>query len=190
MVVFVAGLIVFLGVHSTRVFAGRWRASTIARIGEGPWKGLYSLVSIAAFVALVWGYGQVRHQIPVWDPPEFMPYVTLVVMLPVFVLLAAAYVPRNSLKAGVHHPMLLAVKLWAFAHLLSNGNLADVLLFGSFLAWAVVTLSAARKRDRAAATVYPRGTTAATMVCLVVGLAVYLAFIFGLHAWLIGVDPI
>ena len=190
MVVFVAGLVVFLGLHSTRVFAERWRTATIARIGEGPWKGLYSLISIAAFVAIVWGYGQVRQQMPVWEPPGFMLYVTAGLMLPVFVLLVAAYVPRNSLKAGVHHPMLLGVKLWAFAHLLSNGNLADVMLFGSFLVWAVMTFRAANKRDRATGTVYPRGTTAATMICLVVGLAVYAAFIFGLHEWLIGVDPI
>lgn len=127
---------------------------------------------------------------PLWDPPAAMRYVTVVLMLPVFVLLVAPYVPRNAIKAKLHHPQVLSVKLWAFAHLLSNGNLADVLLFGGFLAWAVVVFSAARKRDRAAGTVYPPGTAAMTLVCVVVGLAIYAAFLMGLHRWLTGVAPI
>jgi uncharacterized membrane protein len=190
MVLFIAGLLVFLGVHSTRVFAEGWRGATIARIGEGPWKGIYSVVSIAAFVLLVWGYGQVRQQMPLWDPPAAMRYVTALLMLPVFVIFVAAYVPRNGIKAKVHHPQVLSVKLWAFAHLLSNGNLADVLLFGGFLAWAILSYSAARKRDRAAGTVYPDGAPSMTIVCVVVGLAIYVAFVVGLHRWLIGVPPI
>lgn len=190
MVALVAGLVVFLGLHSVRIFAEGWRGRTIARIGEKPWKALYSLVSIAGFVLLVWGYTQARQQVPLWDPPDFMQYVTVALMLPVFVLLTAAYWPHNSIKAGVHHPMLLAVKLWAVAHLLSNGNLADVLLFGSFLFWAILDLRAAGKRDRAAGTVWPRGTTAATLGCIVIGLGIYAAFILDLHEWLIGVQPI
>ncbi|MGE5096231.1 MAG: NnrU family protein [Betaproteobacteria bacterium] len=190
MVTFVAGLLLFLGIHSTRVFADGWRTATIARIGEGPWKGVYSLLSIAGFVLLVWGYGRARGQVPLWDPPAFMRYVTVALMLPVFVLFVASYVPRNGIKAKLHHPQVLSVKLWAFAHLLSNGSLADVLLFGGFLAWAVLSYSAARKRDRAAGTVYPAGSAKGTLVCVVVGLAIYAAFVFGLHTWLIGVPPI
>lgn len=189
MILFVVGLLLFLGVHSTRVFAEGWRGATIARIGEGPWKGIYSVVSIAAFVLLVWGYGRARHQMPIWDPPQAMHYLTVLLMVPAFVLFVAAYVPRNGIKAKLHHPQVLSVKLWAFAHLLSNGNLADVLLFGGFLAWAILSYSAARKRDRAAATVYPPGTLQGTIVCVVVGLAIYAAFLFGLHTWLIGVAP-
>ena len=101
MAMLIAGLVVFLGVHSTRVFAEGWRSATIARIGEGPWKGIYSLVSIASFVLLVWGYGHARQQMPLWDPPAFLRYVTAVLMLPVFVLLAAPYVPRNGVKAKI-----------------------------------------------------------------------------------------
>ena len=190
MVLFVVGLVLFLGVHSTRVFAEGWRAATIARIGEGPWKAIYSVVSIVGFVLLVWGYAQARQQAPLWDPPAFMRHVAALLMLPVFVLFVAAYVPRNGLKARLHHPQLLSVKLWAVAHLLSNGNLADVLLFGGFLAWAVLAFTAARRRDRAAATVYPAGTVQGTIVCVVVGLAIYAAFVLGLHAWLIGVAPV
>lgn len=190
MVLFILGLLIFLGVHSTRVFAEGWRVATIARIGEGPWKGIYSLVSIAAFVLLVWGYGQARHQMPIWSPPEAMRYVTALLMLPVFVLFVAAYVPRNGIKARLHHPQVLSVKVWAFAHLLSNGNLADMLLFGGFLAWSILAFSAAQKRDRAAGTVYPAGTLQGTIVCVVVGLAIYVAFMMVLHRWLIGVPPI
>jgi uncharacterized membrane protein len=187
MVAFVAGLVIFLGLHSVRIFADGWRASTIARIGEKPWKGIYSVVSLASFVLLVWGYGQVRGQMPLWNPPAAMRYVTGVLMIPVFILLVAAYWPRNGIKSRLHHPMLLSVKLWAFAHLLSNGNVPDVLLFGAFLAWAIADFSAARKRDRAAGVVYPPGTASATIGCVVVGLVVYGAFVKGLHAWLIGV---
>ncbi len=190
MVMFVAGLLLLLGVHSTRVFAEGWRSATIARIGEGPWKGIYSVVSIAGFVLLVWGYGQARGQMPLWDPPAVMRYFTVVLMLPVFVLFVAAYVPRNGIKAKLHHPQVLSVKLWAFAHLLSNGNLADILLFGGFLAWAILSYTAARKRDRAAGTLYPPGTMPMTIVCVVAGLAIYAAFMMGLHAWLIGVAPL
>lgn len=190
MIWFILGLVLFLGVHSTRVFAEGWRAATIARIGEGPWKGIYTVLSIAGFVLLVWGYGQARQQVPLWDPPAFMRHVTALLMLPVFVLFVAAYVPRNGIKARLHHPQVLSVKLWALAHLLSNGNLADVLLFGGFLAWAILSFTAARKRDRAAGKVYPAGTMQGTIVCVVVGLAIYAAFVFGLHTWLIGVPPV
>jgi uncharacterized membrane protein len=190
MLLLVVGLLLFLGVHSARVFGEGWRSATIARIGEKPWKGIYSVASIAGFVLLVWGYGQARGQMPLWNPPTVMHYVTVILMLPVFVLFVAAYVPRDGIKSKLHHPQILSVKLWAFAHLLSNGNLADVLLFGGFLAWAILSFTAARKRDRAAGTVYPAGTARGTIVCVVVGLAIYAAFIAGLHRWLIGVPPI
>ena len=190
MALLVVGLVLFLGVHSTRVFADGWRSATIARIGEKPWKGIYSVASIIGFVLLVWGFGQARGQMPLWNPPAVMRHVTGVLMLPVFVLFVAPYVPRNGIRAKLHHPQILSVKLWAFAHLLSNGSLADVLLFGSFLAWAILSFSAARKRDRAAGTVYPAGTIQGTVVCVIVGLAIYVAFVMGLHRWLIGVSPI
>jgi uncharacterized membrane protein len=190
MIALVIGLLLFLGVHSTRIVAEGWRTRTIGRMGEKPWKGVYSVISIVGFVLLVWGYGHARQEAPAWEMPAFMRYVTVVLTLPAFVLLAAAYVPRNSIRAGVHHPMVLGVKVWAFAHLLSAGNVADVLLFGGFLVWSVGTYSAARKRDRAAGTVYPPGTASGSIVCLVVGLVLDAAFLLGLHRWLIGVSPI
>ena len=187
----VLGLVLFLGVHSTRIVAEGWRTRSIARWGEGPWKGLYSLVSALGLVLLVWGYGLARQQpVLLWTPPRGMNHLAALLTLVAFVLLAAAYVPRNGIKARLHHPMLLGVKVWALAHLLSNGTLADLVLFGAFLAWAVLDFRAARQRDRLAGTTYPPGQAAGTIGTLVVGVAAWAAFAFWLHAWLIGVRPL
>jgi uncharacterized membrane protein len=207
MALLILGLVLFLGAHSTRILADNWRTRTIARIGEKPWKGLYSLVSLIGFALLVWGYAQARQQVPLWNPPGWTKHLTALLMLPVFPMFVAAYVPRNGIKARLKHPQVLSVKLWAVAHLVSNGNLADVLLFGAFLAWAVVDFSAARKRDREqVGVVDPRAVVEAaapspppsprrgegvggTAVCVVVGLAVYVVFAVWLHGLLIGVRP-
>jgi uncharacterized membrane protein len=141
-------------------------------------------------VLIGWGYGQAR-QLPglLWQSPEWMRHVTALLMLISFVLLAAAYVPRNGIRARLHHPMLLGVKTWAFAHLLSNGSDADVLLFGAFLVWAVVCFRSARRRDRAANTVYPPGTAHGTAVAVIVGIVAWAVFGMWLHGLLIGVRP-
>lgn len=184
------GVILFLTVHSVRLFANDWRTRTIERVGALPWKGIYSLLSIAGFVLLVWGYGQARMgSMVLYDPPVFMRHVTGLLMLVSLVLIAAAYVPGNHIKAALGHPMLLGVKLWAFAHLLSNGRLADVILFGAFLAWAVVDFIAARRRDRAAGTVYAAGQVTRTVLTVLAGAGAWAALVFGLHLWLIGVPP-
>ena len=134
----ILGLILFLGVHSLRIVADPWRAARIAHLGEGPWKGLYSLVSIVGFVFLLWGFGRARAAtVVLWSPPFWTHYVALALTLVAFVLIAAAYVPGTRIKGRLHHPMVLGVKVWAFAHLISNGTLADVILFGSFLVWAI-----------------------------------------------------
>ena len=186
----ILGLIIFLGIHSVRICAEDWRTRTIARLGEGPWKGIHTLLSITGFVLLAWGYGQARQGgIVLYDPPVFTRHIAGLLMLISLVLVAAAYVPRNHLKAALGHPMLAGVKLWAFAHLLANGRLADVILFGAFLAWAVANFIAARRRDRAAGTVYPAGQVMRTGLTLVAGVGVWAAFVFGLHLWLIGVPP-
>lgn len=190
MALLILGLVLFLGPHSVRVFAEAWRGATIARIGEKRWKGIYSIVSIVGFVLLIWGFVQARGAVQLWSPPAFMRYGTAVLMLPVFAIFVAARVPRNAIKARLHHPQVLSVKLWAFAHLLSNGSLADVILFGSFLVWAILSFSAARKRDRAAGTFYPPGTARGTIVCVAAGLAIYAAFMMGLHRWLFGISPL
>ena len=192
MLTLLAGLVLFLGAHSVRVFAEGWRTATIARVGEKGWKGMYSLVSIAGFVLLVIGYGLARQDpISLWpQPPVWTRHLAALLTLLAFVLLAAAYVPGNQLKATLHHPMILGVKVWAFAHLIANNTLADFLLFGGFLAWAVLDFRAARKRDKAAGTVYPAGTAGRTAVAVVVGAGAWAAFAFWLHRVLIGVQPL
>jgi uncharacterized membrane protein len=191
MAMLVLGLVLFLGVHSTRIVAEGWRSRTIPRIGPGAWKGLYSLVSIAGFVLIVWGYGLARQDpVVLWQPPRGMNHAAALLMVLSFILLVATYVPRNGIKARLHHPMVLAIKLWALAHLLANGTLADVLLFGAFLVWAVFSFRAARQRDRAAGTSYPAGTLAGTSITVVAGLLLWALFAFWAHLWLIGVPPL
>ena len=189
MLLLITGLVLFLGLHSVRVFAEGWRTATIARIGPLPWKGIYSVLSIVGFVLIVYGYGQARMQMPVWDPPAWTKHITALLMLPVFILFLGAYVPKNAMKARRRHPQILSVKLWAFAHLISNGNLADILLFGSFLAWAVVDYRAAKQRDRAANAQPTEASNAMTALTAVLGLVVYVVFALWLHTMLIGVRP-
>jgi uncharacterized membrane protein len=186
----IAGLFVFLGAHSVRIFAEDWRSARMASLGAGAWKGLYSLVSLAGFVLLVWGYGQARAApLELWSPPIWTRHAAALLTLPAFVLLVAAYVPGNHLKAAMGHPMVLGVKLWALAHLLSNGRLADVLLFGGFLVWAVLDFRAARRRDRLAGVTRPPASGVRTALTIVAGVAAWVLFALVLHGPLIGVRP-
>ena len=186
----ILGLIVFLGAHSVRVFADSWRKAQIARIGEGPWKGLYSLVSIAGFALLIWGYGRARADTAVlWQPPSWTYYLAALFTLAAFVLVAAAYVRGTRIKSALHHPMLLGVKSWAFGHLIANGTLAGVVLFGGFLAWALVDFAASRRRDRIAGTTYPAGTVARDAIAIAIGVVAWAVFAFYLHERWIGVRP-
>ncbi len=186
----ILGLVLFLGVHSVRIVAEDWRSRTIARLGEGRWKGGYTLLSLAGLALIVYGY-HVAWQAPValWAPPVWTRHLAALLMLLSFVLLAAAYVPGNALKAAIGHPMVVAVKVWALAHLLANHTLADVVLFGSFLVWAVLDFRAARARDRAAGTVHARGPALRTVLTVVIGLVAWAVFSIWLHGWLFGVRP-
>jgi uncharacterized membrane protein len=185
-----AGLILFFAVHSVRLFADGWRTRTRNRVGARTWRAGYSLLSVAGFGLIVWGFGLVR-QAPVqlWSPPTGMRHLAALLTLLAFVLLAAAYVPGNQIKARVHHPMLAGVTLWAFAHLLANGNWGHVLLFGTFLVWAMLCYLAATRRDRRDGTLYAGGQTGATGVTVALGVAAWIAFTLWLHGWLIGVRP-
>ena len=190
MTILIIGLALFLGVHSVRIVADDWRSSRIARWGPHAWKLAYSLLSAIGLVLVIWGYGLARQAPTVlWTPPAGMRHVAGLLTLVAFVFIAAAYVPRNHIKARFHHPMVLGVKAWAAGHLLANGTLADLLLFGSFLLWAVLSFIAARRRDRLAGTRYAAGSAAGTLTAIVAGAVAWAAFAFWLHGPLIGVRP-
>jgi uncharacterized membrane protein len=190
MTLLILGLIIFLGVHSTRIVAPEWRAARIDRLGEKPWKGLFSLASAVGLVVLIWGYGLTRENpVFLWDPPRWTVHVTSLLTLPAFILLAAAYVPGNRIKAAIGHPMVAGVKVWALAHLLSNGRLGDVVLFGAFLLWALVDFRSSRRRDREAGTTYPAKGGARDAAAVAAGLVAWALFAGFLHTWLIGVRP-
>jgi uncharacterized membrane protein len=198
MLLLILGLLIFLAPHSVRILADDWRSAQVARIGLPAWKGLYSVVSIVGLLLIVWGYGMARTApIEVWNPPVFTRHLASLFTLAAFVLLVAAYVPRNRIKAAIGHPMVAGVKLWAFAHLLANGTVADLLLFGSFLVWAIFDFRAARRRDRIAAAgaaraggpAGPAPTLAADVVVVLVGIGAWALFAFQLHGWLFGVRP-
>jgi uncharacterized membrane protein len=185
----ILGLLLFLGIHSVSIVAPAWRDAQVARLGEGPWKGIYSLLSIAGFVLLVYGYGLARQSpVVLYTPPQGLRHVAALLMLPVFPLLFAAYLP-GRIKAALKHPFLVAVKLWAVAHLLANGTLADVLLFGGFLAWAVADrISLKRRPARPVPGAPPRPVNDA--IAVIAGLVVYALFVWRGHQWLIGVPPL
>lgn len=191
MALLIAGLIVFLGVHSVRIFAEDWRTAQIAKIGPKVWKGGYALLSLLGFVLIVYGYGLAR-QAPVvlYSPPAWTRHLAALLTLPAFILVTAAYVPGTRIKRAVSHPMVLGVKVWAVAHLLANGTLADLVLFGSILVWSVFNYAAAKQRDRAAGTVYTAGPASRDVRAVVIGLAVWAVFAFWLHGVLIGVRPL
>jgi uncharacterized membrane protein len=190
MIVMLAGLVLFLGAHSTRIVAEPWRRATIARLGENGWKGLYSVVSLVGLVLIVHGYGLTRTApVDLWSPPIWTRHLASLLTIVAFVLLAAAYVPGTRIKAAVGHPMVLGVKTWAIAHLLANGRLADLVLFGAFLAWSVVLYAASRRRDRRDGVRYRPGPAWRDAVAVGVGLAAWAGFAFWAHAAWIGVRP-
>lgn len=191
------GLVLFLGCHSVRVFGEEWRANTQLRLGDKMYKGLYSLASMVGFVLIVYGFSVVRLDSPVlWLPPVAMRHVASLLMLFSMILLVAAYVPHNAIKDRLHHPMVLSVKVWALAHLLANGRLADLILFGAFLVWSVLNFRAARQRDRAVENLPPASdaleavASPTTMKVMVIGALVWAVLLLGGHVWLFGVSPV
>lgn len=201
MALLILGLVLFLGVHSTRIFAEHWRQATLARLGEKAYKGVYTLVSLVGFGLLMFGFDQVRWDSPVlWSPPVWAKHGAAVLMLLSMVLLACAHAPRNAVKAKLHHPMVLSVKVWALAHLLANPRLADVVLFGAFLLWSVLNFRAARQRDRLAdaslspgqgsGALAPEVSSAATWRAVGIGVVVWAILLSRGHAWLFGVSPL
>lgn len=190
MAILILGLVLFLGAHSTGLFARGWRNNMVTRLGETPWKLGYTAVSVVGFILIVWGYGMARTDPTwLWISPVWTRHLAALLTLPAFILLVAAYVPGNAIKVKLGHPMVLAVKLWAFAHLLSNGTLADVILFGSFLVWAIVAFAKLRRRDRAEGVVRVKGGAMRTVTAVVLGVVLWAIFAMYLHELLIGVRP-
>lgn len=192
MLVLILGLVVFLGVHSVSMVAPGWRTATLARLGERPWKGLYSLAAGVGLVLVIVGYGMARRDsVVLYTPPAALRHFALLVMLPVFPLFFAAYLP-GRIRSATKHPMLLAVKFWATAHLLANGTLADVLLFGAFLAWAVADRIAVKRRPAVEAHEVPAAPPRPYNDAIAVGagLLVYAVIVLWAHRWLIGVSPL
>jgi uncharacterized membrane protein len=186
----IIGLIIFLGSHSCRIFAEPWRNHMIDRLGEVKWKGLYTIISIIGLVLVVIGYGQAR-QTPVvlWQPATYLTHIAILLNLVAFIFLAGSSPSNNAIRLKLKHPMILGVKVWALAHLLANGTLVDLILFGSFLLWAVLDFRSARKRpilmpEKAVV------STKATVIVIALGIVIWAAFIFGLHQYLIGVSPL
>lgn len=191
MLEFAVGIVLFFGIHSTAIVAPGWRNEMVRRMGAVPWKAVYGLISIVGIVLLIKGYGDLRWASSVlYTPPGWLRHVGMLLLVPVFPLLLATYLP-GRISAGVKHPMLLAVKVWALAHLLMNGRAVDLVLFGAFLAWAVVDRIAVKRRSSRPAPAPGLPATAFNdAVAVVGGLAIYVAFVLWLHAWLIGVPVV
>jgi uncharacterized membrane protein len=212
MTLLLCGLFLFIATHSVRIFAEPLRTTLVARMGEWPYKGLLSVLSLLGFWLLLTGYAQARLETwVVWTPPTFLRHIMWLLMLFALVLLVAAYVPRNHLKKRLKHPMVLSVKVWALAHLLVNGQMHQMVLFGAFLVWAVLSFRAARKRDALATALQGDGASSgaaniatqvndvpeapsalwlATLLCLVIGGAAWAALLWRFHAEWFGVSPL
>jgi len=190
MALFLIGLIIFLASHSCRIFAESWRNQMIDRIGEVKWKGLYTIISLIGFIVMVIGYGQARQNtIVLWQPNAFLIYIALALNLIAFIFLAGSSPSNNAIRLKLKHPMILGVKVWALAHLISNGTLVNLILFGAFLLWAVLDFRSARKRP-VHIPEQAQVSTKATVITIASGVILWVVFIFGLHQYLIGVSPL
>jgi len=189
MEILILGLSIFLGMHSVLIVSPELRQRAVLKFGESAWKSLHGLVSLIGLALIVKGFGLAR-QAPVvlYTPPGMLRMVALLLMLPAFPLIIAAYLP-GRIKASMKHPMLVAVKCWALAHLLANGGLADVLLFGGFLAWAVFDRISLKRRPPLAIRTVP-ASPFNDVIAVLLGLAVYALFIGWAHQRLFGVSPL
>ena len=186
LLVLIVGLIVFFAAHAFVTFRGA-RAAAIERLGLTAYRALFALVAIAGLAVIVWGYGEYRAHdwVQIWSPPAFMRHITVGLMLIAVIIFTAAVIPSH-IKVWLHHPMLAGIKTWALAHLLSNGDLGSILLFGSFLVWGVGTRVAAKRRGDLGVTTAPVGWTNDVIV-VVLGVVIFLALGYAFHPIVIGV---
>jgi uncharacterized membrane protein len=186
---FFGGLAIFFATHYFSAFRSRAEGGLAHRLGRGPYMGLYSVLTLVGFVLMVWGFANLKPWVPLWNPPTWTRQVAMLVMVPAIVLIVAAYVPTGFIKKAVRHPMLAAVMLWAFAHLIANGDLASILLFGAFLVYSVVDRIAVNKRgDVGAANADPN--ILGDLLAIAVGGGLYAAIIYYLHPLLFGVPVV
>lgn len=191
MTLLIVGLLVFLGIHSLNIVAPDQRLRLVNRLGAGPWKLSFSVISLIGLLLIIQGYSVARTQpVWIWLPPTGLSHLVILLTIPAFILLAAAYVPGNRIKAKLGHPMLAAVKIWALSHLLANGSLADIIMFGSFLTWAIAGFAVLRRRDRMSGKSFPVGNLRADIVTITAGLLGWALFAMVLHTLLIGVSPL
>ncbi len=185
-------LLFFFATHSLRLIAPGFRSDMIARMGEGPWKGVYSLVSIVAIVAVAYSFDQARQVTGMlYNPPTWMSHIALTLMLFAMICLAASLLPAGHIVAKTKHPLILAVKIWALSHLLANGETSSVILFASFLAWGVIMRIILKRRARAGEMVSrPFVSARYDIVAVILGVVLWAAMIWKLHEWLIGVQPL
>ena len=183
----VLGLVIFLGAHVFVTMRDR-RAALVARLGEWPYRGLFSIVSIAGLLLIAYGFAAYRAagMISLWDPPAWTRHIVEILVWPASIAVAAAYIPGN-IKRVLKHPMLVGVKTWAFAHLCANGDLGGIILFGSVLAWAVYDRITLKHRSDPGAPPIPAGGTRNDIIAIVVGTVLYLALGFVFHPVVIGV---
>ena len=190
MTLLILGIILFTGTHMVRIVAPDFRRAMIEKLGESGWKAGHGIASTISLVVLILGWRQAP-VVDLWFPPTGMTHLTLTLMLIAMICLAAGVLPAGHIATRTKHPMVLSVKIWALAHLLSNGDLASVLLFGSFLAWGVIARISLKRRQRAGEVVLrPFVSAKWDLVAVVLGLAVYGLFVWKLHALLIGVAPL
>lgn len=187
LLILIAGLALFLGVHTLTTLRGP-RARVIARLGDGGYKLVYSLVSVAGIALIAWGYSKYRQDgwINIWYPPQSLRHLVLGLMLPVVILVVASYL-RGNIYRIVKNPMLAGVKLWALLHMLINGDLGSIILFGSILAWAVYDRISLKHRTDAGAPPIPVGGWGNDVIAVAVGVVVYVAIVFAFHPLIIGV---
>ena len=190
MAILALGLVIFLGLHSTRIFAEGGRAKAIAWLGDGSWKAIYSLLSIIGFFLIVRGFAQARwNVIELWTPPVWTRHIVILLMLFSAILMGAYIFKKSHFAVAAHHPMVWSVAIWAAGHLLSNGSSADLVLFGAFLVWAVADLRSSYARDRRNAMTYPAPNWAATIGAVLLGVVMWIALLGGLHLRLFGESP-
>ena len=191
MALLILGIVLFLGLHLIRVVAPGLRTSLIASLGEGGWKITYSTASVVALIVLIYGFGQARDMTPIWSPPFWMSHITILLMLFAMICLIASLLPAGYIAVKTKHPMVLSVKIWALAHLLSNGDGAAILLFAAFLAWGVILRISLKRRERAGEiTLRPFVSAKYDLYAIVIGAVVWALIIWKLHAWIIGVSPL